>query len=63
MIDIYTKVFFANLVAIMFFAAFDRLVLDDKIEKAIIIGFVVNLWASLSFISIPVWLIYMIISM
>lgn len=58
--DIYTKLFLANLVAIIATLAIDMAFLDDALEKATIGGVLLGYWVLIGVLSIPVWLIYQI---
>ena len=60
--DIYTKLFLANLIAMFFTAAFDRYVLNDALEDIVFTRAMLGLWALATFISMPAWIIYVIVS-
>jgi hypothetical protein len=60
--DIYTKYFLANMVAMIFTMAFDRNFLCDALEKMKYVGSLMGLWGITSILSIPVWIIYLIAS-
>ena len=62
--DIYTKAFFINFVVILFFAGLDSIANGDNFNfgRLPYIGWVFNLWALVTLISIPIWLVYLIIT-
>lgn len=60
--DFYTKLFLANMVAMVFSAVMDRHVFNDALENLPVIGVTFQWWSFLSLITIPVWLFYIIIT-
>lgn len=60
--DFYTKLFLLNMVTLGFTAFIDRNVFDDAIEDMPILGVVLQYWAFLSLLTIPVWLFYIILT-
>ena len=60
--DFYTKLFLANMVAMIFTVAMDVNVFSGAIEKLPVIGVTVRYWAFLSLLTIPVWLFYIILT-
>ena len=58
--DIYTKVFLANMVVIITTLIVDRKLLEDSIEKSFNIP--MGMWCILSLFSIPAWLVYVIMT-
>jgi len=61
--DIYTKLFLANLLSLILVAAIDKHLLNDQLEKLPIIGVVLGLWAALTLISIPVYVVYLLVTL
>ena len=60
--DFYSKVFVCNWVIAIALAMFDRILNKDRIEKTPVIGYLFGLWVLLSFISIPVYIVYLVIT-
>jgi hypothetical protein len=60
--DFYTKLFLANMVAMVFTATMDRNVFNDALEGLPFVGLALKLWAFVSLCTIPVWLFYIIIT-
>jgi len=58
--DIYTKIFLINAISLVFLAAFDRNIMNDKIENSFV-QTPLYIWAGVSFLSAPVWLVYFIV--
>ena len=59
--DFYSKVFVCNLVVIIFACWFDFNINNDRIQNTLVIGFLFSMWAFLSFISIPAYIVYYIV--
>lgn len=60
--DIYTKLFLANMVGLVFTAWIDKGVLKDKLEKLPGFGTFLEIWTLITILSIPTWLLYIIIT-
>tara|TARA_R110002049_G_scaffold246665_4_gene420771 strand:+ start:1592 stop:1780 length:189 start_codon:yes stop_codon:yes gene_type:complete len=60
--DIYTKLFLANFVAVVSTALMDKIVLKDKLEKLPGFSVLLELWTLVTILSIPVWLVYIIVT-
>ena len=60
--DYWTKVFLVNLIVWFCVLGFDRVVLDDALENTKIIGLLIGLWSLIVLLSVPSWLIYVIIT-
>ena len=60
--DFYTKLFLANMVAMLFTAGMDRNIFNDGIEKLPVIGVTMQCWCFLSLFTVPIWLFYIIIT-
>ncbi len=60
--EVYTKLFLANLVAIIAIATIDRVVLKDALEKTKTGAILLGLWAWTGILSIPAWVIYQILA-
>lgn len=58
--DIYTKLFLANWVVLLTVALMDRNILNDALSNHGIVHQTLGLWALIIFISVPVWIIYLI---
>lgn len=58
--DIYTKLFFANWVLIMFVAGMDKAVLNDRLEENFLVP--LGSWSVLTLCSCPAIMIYWIMS-
>lgn len=54
-----SKVFVCNWVLLIFLARLDCFALDDAIEKSPV-GWAFGLWAGISFLSVPAFVIYLI---
>ncbi len=61
--DLYTKIWLINLGLVFWVAWMDRALLDDAIGCSKHGSVVVEVWASLSFVSLPVWFIYFIVTL
>jgi len=59
--DFYSKVFVCNWVVVIFVIWFDCMINKDRIQNTLVIGFLFSMWAFLSFISIPVYIVYYIV--
>ena len=60
--DLYTKLFLANLVGMITTAWVDKSLLKDKLEKLPGFGTFLEAWTLVTILSIPVWLIYIIVT-
>lgn len=60
--DFYTKMFLANIVAMLFTSGMDRNIFDDALERMFFIGTTLKLWAFFSLCTVPVWLFYIILT-
>jgi hypothetical protein len=58
--DIYTKLFWANLFCIIFTAIADKALYNDALEKHWLSGPVLSVWDVISTLSIPVYVVYLI---
>ena len=56
--EIYTKVFFANIFVIVVLAGCDKALFNEWINDNF--KFIVDSWVRMSFISIPIWLVYLL---
>lgn len=60
--DIYTKIFLANIVAVLFTAIIDKELLGDAMEHHWILGPILGIWCIVSIVSIPVFIIWLILT-
>ena len=60
--DIITKIFLLNWLAVIAACIIDGYILNDAAQKAPVIGGLFGLWAVLAFLSIPTWLVWFIIT-
>lgn len=60
--DIVTKLFLANIVGLVATAWVDKKVLKDKLEKLPRFGTFLEVWSLITLLSIPVWLLYIIVT-
>jgi len=60
--DIYTKIFFINIILIITIVRSDTYFFDSFLQKKNITFFLLGIWSIGTIISIPVWLIYEIIN-
>ena len=60
--DIYTKLFLANIAGLVTTAWLDKKVLKDKLEKLPGFGTLLEVWAIITLLSIPTWLVYIIVT-
>lgn len=60
--DLYTKLFLANLVGMITTAWVDKSLLKDKLEKLPGFATLLEVWALITLLSIPVWLVYIIVT-
>jgi hypothetical protein len=60
--DIVTKLFLANIAALAITAWIDKGLLKDKLEKLPGFGTFLEVWTLVTLLSIPVWLLYIIVT-
>lgn len=58
--SVWTQMFLVNWITLFSIANVDRYFFNDKVEKLFPVIF--GLWAVISWISIPVWLIYLVVA-
>ena len=59
--DIYTKLFLVNFVILVFLAFLDRNCFNDDIENGKYTKHIWTIWNVTTVLSIPVWIVYLII--
>ena len=60
--DFYTKLFLVNFIVLVFIAIVDRDIFNDALEKVRVVGTALGIWSALTIISIPAWLVYLVVA-
>jgi len=57
---IYTQIFLTNWIVLITLIALDATVFEDYIENTPVLDAIVNVWAAISLVCIPLWCVYAI---
>lgn len=60
--DICTKIFLLNWMAVIATCFIDKIMLGDVLQKTKVIGWLLGLWCFSTFLSTPVWFVWLIVS-